>query len=446
MLEQHLVIYLVKLAVAASIASVLARSNTFVRMLLREERTLKQRLRLAALFAVIFAAGVAARVLTGNAYSAVDLGLEGSLLAGILGGYVTGLAAGLLISFPAMGSEFLTAPLLAGVGVLGGVLRDIAPSPDAIWRFTPFFDTAIYRLFRRKYELRETLFHLFIVVVILFSEALRWSLDLVFGSHLIFSFHSLFRGAGALETFVIFGTTFFAVALPLKIWSNSRNEKLIEAQKQSLTEARLRALSSQINPHFLFNTLNSVSSLIRTDPEQARNVVYKLSNILRRLLRKTDNLAPLREELAFIDDYLAIEMVRFGEKLRFEKDIAADTLDVMAPAMLLQPIIENSIKHGLASKIDGGVIRVRSRLESGRLKIVIEDDGAGIAEAKLASLFESGIGISNVNERLKVLFNGDCRMFIDSKPGEGTRTELEMPANHFDSAMSYNKPTAWKHA
>ena len=461
--QQHLIVFLVKLAVAASLASVLARSSTFVRMLLREERTLQQRLRLAAIFAAIFGAGVAARVLTNNAYSAFDLGLEGSLLAGMLGGYVTGLSAGLVISLPAMGSEFLTAPLFAGVGVLGGVLRDIAPSADALWRFTPFFDTAIYRLFRRKYALRDTLFQLVIVVIVLFSEALRWSLDQVFGSNLIFSFHSLFRGAGALETFAIFGAVFFATALPLKIWSNSRNEKLLEAQRQSLTEARLRALASQINPHFLFNTLNSVSSLIRTNPEQARNVVYKLSNILRRLLRKTGNLTPLREELSFIDDYLAIEMVRFGDKLKFEKDIAPETLDMLAPAMMLQPIVENSIKHGLSGKIEGGTIRVRSRVELGRLKITVEDDGAGIPEGKLASLFSggfdggyeanadgneefgSGIGVSNVNERLKVLFNGDYRMYVDSKPGEGTRTEIEFPSGQLGSAMSYNKPSAWKH-
>src|SRR4029079_14123022 len=141
---------------------------------------------------------------------------------------------------------------------------------------------------------------------------------------------------------------------PIKIWDSNLNEKRLEEQQRRLNEARLAALSSQIQPHFLFDTLNSVASLIRTNPEQARQVVYKLSKILRRLLRQQDNLVSLGEELSFIDDYLAIEMVRFGEKLRFVKDIEPETLDLLVPSMLLQPLVENSIKHGLASKVDGG--------------------------------------------------------------------------------------------
>jgi two-component system LytT family sensor kinase len=215
--------------------------------------------------------------------------------------------------------------------------------------------------------------------------------------------------------------------LPLKIWNNTRIDKKIEAQQLRLNEARLAALTSQINPHFLFNTLNSVSSLIRTNPDQARSVVYRLSSILRRLLRKTDNLSPLREELAFIDNYMTIEMVRFGDKLRFVKEIDPDTLDRLVPSMMLQPILENSIRHGLSSKVDGGMIRVRTSLSGGRLNLLVEDDGVGIPETRLSTLFEQGIGVSNVNERLKVLFGQDYRMWIDSKPGEGTRTGIEIP-------------------
>ncbi len=134
----------------------------------------------------------------------------------------------------------------------------------------------------------------------------------------------------------------FSVILPLKIWNNSRNEKKLEAQQLRLNEARLAALKSQINPHFLFNTLNSVSSLIRTNPAQARNVVYKLSRILRRLLRNTDDIAPLRDELSFIDNYMAIEMVRFGDKLRFVTEIEPATLDLLIPSMLLQPLTKTA--------------------------------------------------------------------------------------------------------
>src|SRR5580698_10181519 len=107
----------------------------------------------------------------------------------------------------------------------------------------------------------------------------------------------------------------------------------------------------------------------------ARQVVYKLSKILRRLLRQQENLTTLREELSFIDDYLAIEVVRFGEKLRVVKDIDPATLDILVPSMLLQPIVENSVRHGLSSKIDGGTVKMRSRMAGTRLQILVEDDG-----------------------------------------------------------------------
>jgi two-component system, LytTR family, sensor kinase len=420
MLDERLVTLLIKLAVAASLASILVRFNTFKRMLLREERTLRQRVQLALLFASIFGTGVATRVVTG-VYPSVDLGLEASLLSGILGGYVTGLLSGILISIPAMkGGEYLSMALFAGVGVLGGVLRDLAPETEEIWRFSPFLDL------RRKGKPGRRAFHVCFLLTILFAEFLRWSSLRVFGPQFIFAAYPP-TISGPLAIMAIYGSTLFATTLPLKIWNNTRNEDKIESQQRHLQEARLAALTSQINPHFLFNTLNSVSSLVRTNPEMARGMIYKLSSILRRLLRNTDNLTPLREELQFIDDYMGIEMVRFGDKLRFVKEVDAGTLDHLVPSMLLQPIVENCVKHGLSSKVDGGMIRIRSRLVDGRLHLSVEDDGVGISEAKLATLFEQGIGISNVNERLKVLFGDDYRMWIDSKPGQGTQTEIEIP-------------------
>ena len=135
------------------------------------------------------------------------------------------------------------------------------------------------------------------------------------------------------------------VAMAIKIWNNTRIEMNLEQNQQLLLRARMDALTSQINPHFLFNTLNTVSSLIRFDPDMARGVVLKLSNILRRLLRKHETFVPLREELEFIDDYLDIEVIRFGrDKLQIFKEIDAEALDAFVPSMLLQPMIENSHK------------------------------------------------------------------------------------------------------
>jgi two-component system LytT family sensor kinase len=425
----QLVVLLLRLAAAASLGSILSRFSAFQRMLMREERTLVQRVKLALGCSAAYGAGVATRVFI-PAYQAVDLGLEGSLVAGMVGGYVTGLLSGVLISIPAcFNGELMSMPLFAGVGVLGGLLRDVAPEKEDIWRFSPLFSLSPVRWRQRSYQYRM-LFQLGCLFTIVFAELLRLSVARLFPIATkggVFCLAQIGDTPHLVTAIAICSSTVFAVMLPLKIWNNTRNEKKLEAQQLRLNEARLTALTSQINPHFLFNTLNSVSSLIRSNPEQARSVVYKLSSILRRLLRKTDNLTPLREELAFIDNYMSIEMVRFGEKLRFIKEIEPETLDRLVPSMLLQPIIENSIRHGLSSKVEGGMIRVRTWLADGKLQLMVEDDGVGIPETRLATLFEQGIGVSNVNERLKVLFGPDYRMWIDSKPGEGTRTGIEIP-------------------
>jgi two-component system LytT family sensor kinase len=425
-MEQQLVTPLLKLAVAAALASILARAGVFKRTLLREERTLHQRLMLAFSLAAIYGAGVGARVITGT-YRAVDLGLEGSLVAGILGGYVTGLVGGVLISIPAMlNGEFLSMPLFAGAGVLGGLLRDSAPGPEEIWRTPPFPDLSLWRLIRLRGDHKRAFFHLCFLLAILFAELVRLAAGST-GAGLIFTLYPAAADARPLEILAIFATTLFSVTLPLKIWNHARVEQQLEAQQRLLNEARLNALTAQINPHFLFNTLNTVASLVRTDPDQARAVVGKLAGILRKLLRKHDNFTSLREELAFIEDYLSIEQARFGNKLRFVREIDAETLDLQVPSMLLQPLVENSLKHGLAGKLEGGTIRLQGRVISGRLHLLVEDDGVGISEARLARLFEQGIGVNNVNERLKVLFGSDYKMWIDSKPGGGTRTGIEIP-------------------
>lgn len=439
--QQQLVTLLLRVAVAASLASILSRFSAFQRMLMREDRTLVQRVKLALSCAAVFGASVAVRVASRNSYQAVDLGLEGSLIAGMVGGYVSGLLSGVLIALPAcINHELISLPLFAGVGVLGGLLRDVAPEQEDVWRFSPLFSLRPRRLRQRSYQLR-LMFQLGCLFTIIFTELLRVTVHGLFPNKEVF-LADIWSAKHLVAVVALYGSSIFVVMIPLKIWNNTRNEKKLEAQQLSLNEARLEALTSQINPHFLFNTLNSVSSLIRTDPDQARSVVYRLSRILRRLLQKTDNLTPLREELAFIDNYMTIEMVRFGDKLQFIKEIDPDTLDRLVPSMMLQPIIENSIKHGLSSKVDGGMIRVRSSLADSKLHIVVEDDGVGIPETRLANLFEQGIGVSNVNERLKVLFGQDYRMWIDSKPGEGTRTGIEIPEVHVMSDAAQEAPAA----
>jgi len=427
MVDQHLVILLVKLAIAASMASFLVRFDAFKRLLLREERTIYQRLQLTMALVVAFGGCVATRVVTGT-YKAADLGLEGSFLAGLVGGYVPGLLGGVLISLPAMfNGELVTMPLYAVVGVMAGMLRDASPELEEIWRVSPFLEMNLIRAIRNWSGNRRLVFHVILILALMSLEPLRFGMSHLRHEGGVFVLYP--DGAGFGSYVAVWFCTMFAVLLPLKIWANARTEQQVEIQARLLQEARLRALTSQINPHFLFNTLNSISSLVRTNPDGARQVIVKLSNILRKLMKKTENMTSLREELNFIEDYISIEMVRFGSKLRFIKDVEAGVLELPVPSMILQPIVENSLKHGLASKVEGGTIRVRAWHSDGKLHLEVEDDGVGIPEPRLNRIFEQGIGVSNVNERLQVLFGDEYRMWIDSKTGEGTRTGIELPSN-----------------
>ena len=438
--EQHLVALLVKIAVAASVASVLMRFRRIQEMIIRDDRTLAQRLQLGLVLSLIFGAGAVARIMTPNQYQAIDLALEASLIAGMIAGYVTGLVTGLCVALPAMfAGEFMSMPLFAAAGLIGGVLRDLASRTEDIWYFSPFIDLNLYHLvrgslLRRQHvfgreAIRRAAFNVICNAAIVVTEFARVGISRQFPVHGVFSIARTWTGAGStvVQFVAVAATALFCVSLPIRIWSSVRAEKQLESQRMRLTEARLAALTNQINPHFLFNTLNSVATLIRIDPAQARTVVYKLSNILRRLLRKTENFSPLREEIRFIDDYLAIEMVRFGEKLRFSKEVDESALDRLVPSMIFQPIIENSIKHGLASKVAGGTIRLSIWPDGARLNIVVEDDGVGIPPEKLATLLEQGIGVSNVNERLKVLFESDYLFEVESEGGNGTRTLIQLP-------------------
>jgi two-component system LytT family sensor kinase len=221
--------------------------------------------------------------------------------------------------------------------------------------------------------------------------------------------------------------TILCVAIPIKIWNSARNEHKLQEQETLLMTARIEALASQINPHFLFNTLQSISSLIRSKPETARMLIVKLSALLRRLLRSQDHFVPLRDELEAVDEYLDIECIRFGNQLVVEKEIAPDTLDRVVPSMLLQPLIENSIKHGFAAKVDPGRILLKATRQAGCVVIEVIDNGAGIPAERLGGVMDHGIGLRNVNERLRVIYGASCQLRLHSVAGVGTSVRLEVP-------------------
>ena len=221
--------------------------------------------------------------------------------------------------------------------------------------------------------------------------------------------------------------TVLCVATPIKIWNNARIEHRLQEQEKLLLAAKIEALANQINPHFLFNTLTSISSLIRTEPETARMLITRLSGLLRRLMRSTDHFVTLREELESIDEYLDIEVVRFGPQLKVTKQISADTLDIVVPSMILQPLVENSIKHGLSRKVGEGRITITSVLREGHAIIEVHDDGLGMTEDRLQHALGEGIGLSNVNERLRTIYGANYHLKLKSVPGQGTCASVEIP-------------------
>jgi len=315
------------------------------------------------------------------------------------------------------------------LGLAAGLLG-LYVEKEEIWSFTPFVDLSLYRWVRRNLPQPGMDRQILMLVLIAAAEACRDWIAHVFPLRLF----ALLASQWWLQALVCLSAP-INVGIALKVWNALRIEMKLEDQKRLLLEARLDALQRQINPHFLFNTLNSIASLVRMKPEMARQMTVKLANILRALLKDHDSYVPLSEELSFTDDYLDIEVVRFGaEKLHVEKEIDPRTLGILVPSILLQPLIENSIKHGLEPRLNGGTVTLRSRLVGDRVLIEVADDGVGMGNRPASALSRSGagIGMKNVQERLEVLYGNQARFSVESNPGRGTLVSIEIPANLAD--------------
>ncbi len=418
-----LVTLLIKLGVIASLASIIARFDKFRRLLLVEVREPKQKLLFAAFLGVPFMLGVLTRLVVH--YQGADLSLEATVLGGLLGGTMVGLVVGMLVSLPAVliKHEILAVPMAVLYAVVAGSARWLCPNKEEIWKFSPFIDLSLYRSIKQRFKQPSMDWQILFFLICVFLEMSRISVGRM--SHGLLFYLNPPR---AWTELLILLTTAIAIALPLRIWNNTRIERKLEEKERMLIQARMDSLISQINPHFLFNTLNTVSSLIRIDPDTARKVLVKLSSILRHRLKTQTHFVALRQELDFIDDYLDIEVVRFGQdKLRIREEIDPSALDVIVPSMILQPLVENAIRHGVGPKIEGGTITLRASRRNRRVQIEVDDDGVGIPKERLPEIFASGIGIMNVRERLKVLYGHDFSMKIDSETGKGTVVRFELP-------------------
>jgi two-component system LytT family sensor kinase len=413
-----------KVGWAAALAALLVRFRSFRKLVFSENRDSDQKVMLLLFLVPPLAIGIMLRIF-GAGYRFFDLTLEGSFLMGLIGGRIVGLLGGSLISLPAFGNhEWLSSPMAALVGLLAGVIRDAIPEKEDVWHFGPFLFLSIPPWLWRLMRYAKGNWAMLPLFACAAMEVGVIELSNFIPSHWLFTIRP--SNAGYLALVVL--SSVMCVAMAVKIWNNTRIEMNLEQNQQYLLKARMDALTSQINPHFLFNTLNTVSSLIRFDPDMARGVVLKLSNILRRLLRQHETFVPLREEIDFIDDYLDIEVIRFGpDKLQIFKEIDEETLDAFIPSMLLQPMIENAIKHGLAPRLEGGQIHLRVHRRDGRLAIAIDDNGMGMSPERLLEVYGGGIGISNVHERLRLLYGDQFEMDIRSQEGEGTQIRIEIP-------------------
>jgi two-component system, LytTR family, sensor kinase len=438
---------MVKLGLAAALAAALVRSVEFKSLLFREDRSLRDRIYLV-LWLVIsgwigkaLVLGVWIKFGPANTFTG-DLLFETTILLGALAGRGAGAFGGALMAIPAaFNGAWLLMPMNALIGLVAGQLREFSPNHEEIWKFSPFNYLSVLRWFRRT-EPRPSfsdwqMVFLLSILVLRFVQnmAMRWmpAYNVAPQPHWVEA--------------LTYAASVTVIVIELKIWNGVRLQIKLEEQERLLLQARMAALQNQINPHFLFNTLNSISSLVRIAPDTARELIIKLAAILRKLLHSSDAFVPLQEEIDFIDNYLDIEVVRFGrDKLKVVKELDPASLDVMVPSMLLQPLVENSIKHGLSSKIDGGSIFLRSLLADSLLTVEVEDDGVGMGAAQLlerpAGLGQGGIGMANVAERLKVLYGDTAKMTIDSRNGTGTLVRLRLPVLPSDVSQLFYEERA----
>jgi two-component system, LytTR family, sensor kinase len=216
----------------------------------------------------------------------------------------------------------------------------------------------------------------------------------------------------------------------IKLWQRSTRERdrLLRAEAE-VRDARLSALRYQLNPHFLLNSLNAVSTLVlEENPPAATRMLAQIGEFLRTIL---DNEAPpempLSQEIAFAGQYLAIEQTRLGSRLRVDMAISPDTLDALVPSMLLQPLIENAVRYGVAPVVEGGTIRIESKLRGTQLHIAVQNSGPASSRVRPPNDSAGGIGINNTAERLKTLYAADHKFVLQWPETGGCEVTVELP-------------------
>lgn len=235
------------------------------------------------------------------------------------------------------------------------------------------------------------------------------------------------RTVGALAAYdAEAGAALVRTAAEVGRWMSGQLELAeLDASRRRTLEAEARALRAQISPHFVYNSLTTIASFVRTEPERARTLLLDFADFIRYALRRAADFTSLADELGCVDRYLLLEQARFGDRLRFTVQVAPEVLKVDVPFLCLQPLVENAIKHGMP-----GEVRVVIRDAGPEAHIWVEDDGVGMDQEQLrAALAEegAGIGLSNVDLRMRHLYGQDYGLMVDTAPGKGTRIRLRIP-------------------
>jgi two-component system LytT family sensor kinase len=207
----------------------------------------------------------------------------------------------------------------------------------------------------------------------------------------------------------------------------------LDESRTRLAHAEVRALRAQISPHFVYNALTTISSFVRTDPEEARELLIEFAEFTRYSFRTAGEFTTLAEELNNIDRYLVLEKARFGDRLQVRLQIAPEVLPVVLPFLALQPLVENAVRHGLAGQPEGGIVSVIAEDAGADCLISVEDDGVGMDPARLREEMKDShvsgahVGLGNVHDRLRAAFGDECGLVVETGPGAGTKVSMRVP-------------------
>lgn len=208
--------------------------------------------------------------------------------------------------------------------------------------------------------------------------------------------------------------------------SQERDRRAAELEAR-FTSAKLQALRNQINPHFLFNTLNSIATLVYVNPRAADEMLGDLSELLRRSLYSMEEEIPLAQELEFIGGYIGIEQKRFGERLQVKQSVPAEVMNALVPALILQPLVENAIRHGIEPRRGPGLIAIEASQEDGHLHLVVRDNGRGLPGSNLEGSERRGIGLANTVARLQGLYGRAQSLSLGAVEPQGCQVDIRLP-------------------